>query len=68
MNYIRYTLAALAIPVLIVAGCEDRYRYACQDSKNWDKPVCEKPRCEIHRSCPEHVFPKGMNPAEKSPE
>ena len=64
MNYIKYTLAALALPVLIVAGCEDRYRYACQDAKNWDKPVCQKPKCEIHRACPEHIFPKGMNPAE----
>lgn len=58
MNYIRYTIAALTLPVLIVAGCEDRYRYACQDPKNWDKPVCEKPYCEIHRSCPEHILSK----------
>jgi hypothetical protein len=56
MNYIKYTLAVLTLPVLILAGCEDRYRYACQDPKNWDTAACQKPYCEIHRTCPEHVF------------
>jgi hypothetical protein len=52
----RYTLAILCLPVLFAAGCEERYRYPCQDPKNWDQPQCQKPLCEVHRQCPELIF------------
>lgn len=50
---------------LLLAGCSDlqRYRYPCQDHKNWDKPECQKPLCEIHRDCPEHIFYNGTSKA-----
>lgn len=58
MNYIKVAIAVLAIPVLIISGCEQRYRYPCQDVNNWDKPICQKPLCEVHRECPDLVIKK----------
>jgi hypothetical protein len=42
--------------VLLLTACEQSYRYPCQDSKNWDKEICQKPTCEINRDCPEYIF------------
>lgn len=47
---------AVVVLTLFLAGCEERYRYACQDPENWDKDYCKKPYCEVNQSCPEHIF------------
>jgi hypothetical protein len=52
----KITLAILALPVVIAAGCQERYRYPCQDPNNWDKEMCQKPLCEVHRQCPDLIF------------
>jgi hypothetical protein len=52
----KLTLAVLCIPVLVALGCEERYRYPCQNPDNWDKAVCQKPKCEVHRQCPDLIF------------
>lgn len=52
----KMTLAILVLPMIIAAGCQDRYRYTCQDPENWNTERCQKPKCEIHRDCPEHIF------------
>lgn len=41
---------------LLVSGCQDRYRYPCQDPTNWDAEICQKPLCEVNQTCPEHIF------------
>jgi hypothetical protein len=51
----------LFIPFLV--ACEQQYRYACQNMENWDKEECKKPRCEVHRECPEHIFSNGTSKA-----
>jgi hypothetical protein len=56
MNLYRMALIILALPIMIAAGCEQKYRYPCQDAKNWETEHCQKPRCEIHRDCPSHIF------------
>ena len=33
------------LAVLLLAGCEDRYRYDCQDPENWQEEICKKPKC-----------------------
>ena len=50
------TLMLVFVPLLLLSGCKDQYRYTCQDYNNWDKPRCQKPVCEVHRDCPEHIF------------
>ena len=48
------------IPLLcasvILVGCEQYYRYPCQDPNNWELDTCKKPLCEVNRDCPEHIF------------
>ena len=49
----RYLILLLA---LAVAGCDQYFRYPCQDPANWDTPQCKPPICEVNRDCPELVF------------
>lgn len=49
-------LIAAAI-VLGVASCEDRFRYPCQDNKNWNKPECQRPTCAMTGTCPDQLVP-----------
>lgn len=43
-------LALISIALLLV-GCEDTYRYPCQDPANKDKPECNLPACEADGFC-----------------
>lgn len=53
---VKIAIAVLALPVLVVIGCEQRYRYPCQDPAKWKEAVCQKPKCEVHRDCPDIIF------------
>lgn len=33
------------------AGCEERYRYECQDPENAEKAECTRPACEVDGFC-----------------
>ena len=44
------------LPLVMLAGCEQYYRYPCQNPVNWNKPMCHKPECEINKQCPEDIF------------
>ena len=48
--------AAALLVVGILAGCGQEYRYPCQNVENWEKPVCQKPLCAVHKDCPSHIF------------
>ena len=51
MKYILYL-----IPILILlSGCEERYRYPCQNPENWDNKYCKKPYCSANGTCPEDL-------------
>jgi hypothetical protein len=65
----KIVLIILALPVAIAAGCQERYRYPCQDPANWEKDICKKPMCEVHRNCPDLIFKEdsiaiGINPSQ----
>jgi len=45
-----------ALLILLLAGCQDRYRYFCQDPDNFSSPQCQKPRCEFDQTCPEYLI------------
>lgn len=51
------TLLIAAAIVLGVASCEDRFRYPCQDNKNWNKPECQRPTCAMTGTCPDQLVP-----------
>ena len=44
------------VVVLGLAGCDQYFRYPCQDPANWNEESCKKPLCEVNRDCPEHIF------------
>ena len=50
----KYLLIA-GVAALMMTGCEDRYRYACQDPTNWEKQECKKPYCSADGTCPEDL-------------
>ena len=37
--------------LLTVVGCEDRFRYPCQDPVNWEKAQCKPPVCSADGTC-----------------
>lgn len=45
----------LILSLLILAGCEDRYRYPCQNPDNFYKEECQKPKCLFTQMCPEYL-------------
>mgnify|MGYP007073092072 CR=1 FL=1 len=41
--------------LMLVVGCDDRYRYYCQDPKNFSAKRCQKPDCLFTQDCPEYL-------------
>ena len=52
----KHKLAWLLVPAaLMLVGCEERYRYPCQDPHNWNSEQCKKPFCSANGTCPEDL-------------
>ena len=51
MKYIIFAIATIAL----LSGCEDRFRYFCQNPDNFYKPDCQKPKCLFTQQCPEYL-------------
>lgn len=49
MRYFAFALIAL------LAGCENSYRYTCQDPDKFHAPECQKPKCLFTQTCPEYL-------------
>lgn len=45
----------LFVLLLLLTGCEDQYRYPCQNPDNFHKPDCQKPKCLFTQQCPEYL-------------
>ena len=50
----RYIILFVAF-LLVLAGCEDRYRYYCQDPKNFSAKRCQRPDCLFTQDCPDYL-------------
>ena len=55
----RRASSILLVLVLVLAGCEDRYRYDCQDPENWQEEICKKPKCVAMGYCTEWLIDTG---------
>ena len=53
---------AITLPLLVVAFSSETFRYPCQDPANWDTAQCQKPLCDVTRTCPEHIFKGQRDP------
>lgn len=54
----------LALSFTLV-GCEDTYRYPCQDPENKDNPECSRPLCEVDGFCFDTL--NGLPPPQQTP-
>ena len=45
----------LSLAVLLLTACEDRYRYFCQDPKNFPAKRCQRPDCLFTQDCPDYL-------------
>lgn len=50
------------VPLMLAIFGGDSFRYPCQDPANWDKDICQKPLCDVTRTCPEHIFKGQRDP------
>jgi hypothetical protein len=41
--------------LVLLSACEDRFRYKCQDPKNWELAECKPPICSATETCPEQL-------------
>ena len=51
----RYLIIFTMFFLVILAGCEDRYRYYCQDPANWNQKRCQRPDCLFTQDCPDYL-------------
>lgn len=64
----RWSLLGLAIMLLLaLAGCSDRFRYQCQDPKNWAKQECKRPECAVTGTCPDQLNRPNDMKSEREP-
>ena len=61
-------LVLMLLPLTLAVFGGDRFRYPCQDPKNWDKEFCKMPICDVTRTCPEHIFKGQRDPRLGPPE
>ena len=59
---VKWMLLILLIPLGMAMCSGDRFRYPCQDPKNWDKDYCKMPICDVTRTCPEQIFKGQRDP------
>jgi hypothetical protein len=61
----------LILSLILVTGCEDRYRYFCQDPQNFQAKRCQKPDCQFTQDCPEYlvapILEKKVEPTQSTP-
>ena len=43
------------LSLLLMTGCNDHYRYTCQNPDKFNLPECQKPRCLFTQTCPEYL-------------
>ena len=55
-------IALIVFPLTLALFGGDRFRYPCQDPDNWDKDFCKAPKCDVTRTCPEHIFKGQRDP------
>ena len=44
-------IVLISVISIVLLGCEDRYRYACQDPSNWENEECREPKCRATGTC-----------------
>jgi len=45
----------ICIGLFVLASCSDRYRYFCQNPKNFSAKQCQRPDCQFTQDCPDYL-------------
>ena len=45
----------LVFVAFMLHGCDEKYRYFCQNPDNFHAEPCQKPRCQFTQTCPEYL-------------
>ncbi len=45
----------LILSLMSLMGCEERYRYPCQNPDNFKLPECQRPKCLFTQMCPDYL-------------
>jgi hypothetical protein len=45
----------LFVILLLLVGCEDKYRYHCQDPAHFQEKRCQRPDCLFTQDCPDYL-------------
>lgn len=56
----------LAVVIGVFFNMDDRYRYPCQNPRNWETPQCKPPICSVEGTCPDRLLPPEMLIKEES--
>jgi hypothetical protein len=51
-----YEIWFLSVLLMVLTGCDDHYRYPCQDPKNWQNEECKPPICTATATCPDQLI------------
>ena len=51
-----YEIWFLSVLLVVLTGCDDRYRYPCQDPNNWQNTKCKPPICTASGTCPDMLI------------
>ena len=57
--------------LLALMGCEERYRYHCQDPAHWAEARCQRPKCLFTQDCPDYLVApilEKQNAVQQAPE
>lgn len=56
-DFLYYSAVGVVMAIILVlfTGCDDVYRYPCQNPDNFYKAECQKPRCLFTQTCPEYL-------------
>jgi hypothetical protein len=58
----KWLLLLLLLPLGLALFSEERFRYPCHNPANWDKDFCQRPLCDVTRTCPDHIFKGQRDP------
>ena len=53
----KWMLLVILFCIVVLGGCEDRFRYPCQDPRNWETQDCKPPLCSATGTCPNDLVP-----------
>jgi hypothetical protein len=58
----KWLLLLALLPVCLAFFGVDRFRYPCQNPDNWTQAYCQRPVCDVTRTCPDHIFKGQRDP------